>query len=165
VFTLMPSATSQHRLSTAVTQLVVLAYVDEHRAAEVLATLQRLRTGSIVDTEDAVCVVRGTDWNVKLHHGAHLGDCDEASRRFWRTLISCLVLAPGASGPRVSVQDYGIAPAFERDLAAALPPGSSAVFMTVPQRTLTRIVPELRGFGGTLLQTPIERTTHERKTL
>ena len=31
------------------TLLVALAYADEHRAAEVLATLQRLRTGTLID--------------------------------------------------------------------------------------------------------------------
>jgi uncharacterized membrane protein len=45
--------------------LVVLAYTDEYRAAEVLATLQRLRTGMLVEPRDATSVMRSLDWNLE----------------------------------------------------------------------------------------------------
>ena len=43
---------------TPLSQLVVLAYADEYRAAEVLATLQRLRAGAMLDAQDAMSVTR-----------------------------------------------------------------------------------------------------------
>jgi uncharacterized membrane protein len=138
-----------------VKQLVVLAYVDEHRAAEVLAMLQRLHTNYVFQDDNAVCVVRATDWNVKLTHGTDLGRVDDEPRQFWRALVASLVLAPGTADCRRSGQDYGIGPEFERELHANLPPGSSAVFIIVPPPMLSEIVPDLYRCGGTLLQTSI----------
>jgi uncharacterized membrane protein len=136
--------------------LVVLAYADEHRAAEVLATLQRLRNGSIFEVLEAVCVVRRTDWTVILQQAVDLAVADDTSSRFWRGLISSLILTPGATPLRINVGEYGIEPGFERRLRGALPPGSSAVFLIVPAGGLRRLAPYLRDFGGTLAATPIE---------
>ena len=82
---------------TPLSHLVVLAYADEYRAAEVLATLQRLHTGAVLDAQDAMSVMRATDWSVTLHYGAELGSDAERSGQFWRTLIASLLLAPGGS--------------------------------------------------------------------
>jgi uncharacterized membrane protein len=138
-----------------VKQLVALTFVDEHRAAEVLAMLQRMHKGDVFQEDNAVCVVRATDWNVTLTYGTNLGRLDYQHLQFWRTLIASLVLAPGTADCRRSGQDYGIAPEFERELHANLPPGSSAVFMIVPPPMLPEIVPDLHRCGGTLLQTTI----------
>jgi uncharacterized membrane protein len=139
-----------------VKHLVVLAFVDEHRAAEVLAMLRRLNAGCAFQDENAACVVRATDWNVTLTHATHLARRDDTPRQFWRGLVASLVLAPGTADCRVSGQDYGIAPEFEAELRAALPPGSSAIFLVVSALTLTHVLPELHRCGGTLLQTPID---------
>ena len=144
------------------TQLVVLAYADEHRAAEVLATLQRLRTGTLIDAEDVVSVVRATDWGVILHYAADLRTDDVRSNKFWRTLITCLLLAPGGSSTTVRPEAFGIEPEFARGVEAALPLGSSAVFMLVPRRAMTQALPELQRFGGSLLRTAIERALVNR---
>src|SRR6478672_562473 len=101
VFTPMPCR-HRHFTLAVVKQLVVLSYVDEHRAAEVLALLQRLHTGSNVQLDNAVGVVRGTDWNVKLHHGTDLSEPDDSSARFWQGLVASLVLTPGTEIGRAS---------------------------------------------------------------
>ena len=44
------------------TNLVAQTYADEYRAGEVLATLQRLRTGALINARDVVSVLRATDW-------------------------------------------------------------------------------------------------------
>jgi uncharacterized membrane protein len=139
-----------------VNQLVVLAFVDEHRAAEVLAMLRRWDAGCAFQDENAACVVRATDWNVTLTHATHLARRDDAPRQFWRGLVASLVLAPGTADCRVNGQDYGLAPEFEADLRAALPPGSSAIFLLVSALTLAQVLPDLHRCGGTLLQTPID---------
>ncbi|MBV9328555.1 MAG: DUF1269 domain-containing protein [Chloroflexi bacterium] len=138
-----------------VKQLVALAYVDEHRAVEVLALLQRLHTDSAVPVQDAVGVVRGTDWNVKLHHYMDLAQPEDAAVPFWRGLIASLVLAPGTADCRKTGQDYGLLPEFEHELRMAMPPGSSAVFMLVTESTLAALLDELYRMGGTLLNSPI----------
>jgi uncharacterized membrane protein len=138
-----------------VKQLVVLAFVDEHRASEVLAMLQRIHTGHVFQYDNAVCVVRATDWNVKLTHGVDLGRIDDKPRQFWRELIATLVLAPGTADCRRTGEDFGIEPGFERELHANLPPGSSAVFMIVSPQMLSEIVEDLHLCGGTLLQSDL----------
>jgi uncharacterized membrane protein len=134
-----------------------LAYADEYRAAEVLATLQRLRTGSVIDEHGAVSVVRATDWSVKVHYGGDLRADAAAMANFWRSLIASLLLAPDGSAHHMRLEDCGLDVEFAQRLGAALPPGSSAVFMLVPRAALSRVLPELHRFGGTLLQAPIER--------
>jgi uncharacterized membrane protein len=142
-----------------VKKLVVLAFVDEHRAAEVLAMLRRLDAGYAFQDESAACVVRATDWNVTLTHATHLARRDDTLHQFWRGLVATLVLAPGTADCRASGQDYGIAPQFEAELRAALPPGSSAIFLLVSPPTLTEVLPDLHRCGGTLLHTAIDLGT------
>ena len=155
MFCLMAPCGRRPRL-VLVNQLVVLAFVDEHRAAEVLAMLRRLDAGCALEEEHAVCVVRATDWNVTLTHATHLGRRDERPRQFWRGLVASLILAPGTADCRGSPRDYGIGPEFEGELRAALPPGSSAVFLLVPPLTVRHILPDLHRCGGTLLHTAID---------
>jgi uncharacterized membrane protein len=145
-----------------VTRLVALAYADEHRAAEVLATLQRLHTGALVAAEDVVSVVRATDWAITLHWASDLGTDDVQTHQFWRTLITSLLLAPGGTSTTVRPDAFGLEPEFARCIEAALPLGSSAVFLLVPRTALTRVLPELERFGGFLVQTSIERAAVNR---
>jgi uncharacterized membrane protein len=144
------------------TQLVALAYADEHRAAEVLATLQRLRTGALIDAQALVSVVRATDWGITLHYAADLRTDDVHTHQFWRTLVSSLLLAPGGASTTVRPGEFGLEPEFVRDIEAALPLGSSAVFLLVPRSAMTRVLPELQRFGGLLLQTTIDRAAIRR---
>jgi uncharacterized membrane protein len=137
--------------------LVVLAYADEYRAAEVLATLQRLRTGAMLDTQDATSVMRATDRSVTLHYSADLGPDAERAGRFWRALIASLLLAPGGSTRRIRPEVCGLDPGFVLDLNAAMPPGSSAVLLLVARSARSRVFRELACFGGNLLETPIDR--------
>jgi uncharacterized membrane protein len=117
--------------------------------------LQRLHGARAFQDDNAVCVVRATDWRVRLIHGSDLGRRDDRPRQFWQALVASLVLAPGTEDRGGGVQDYGITPRFEQDLWAALPPGSSAVFMILDHATLDELIADLYQCGGTLLQTPI----------
>jgi uncharacterized membrane protein len=137
--------------------LVALAYADEYRAAEVVAGLRRLRTGAFAEVVDIVAVVRRTDWTVLLCREVDLSLADDCCLRFWRGLVSSLILAPGLANVRSKLVDYGVDPAFERRLTAALPPGSSAVLVIVPPNALRKFAAALDSFGGTLCKTPIER--------
>jgi len=141
--------------------LVVLAYADEHRAAEVLAALRRLRTGAFAEVDDAVYVVRRTDWTVLLCREVDLAVTDDCSLQFWRGCISSLIPAPGVVSLRSNAVEFGIDPGFERRLAAALPPGSSAVMLIVEPTALSRMTSDLYSFGGTLCTTPIDRHRYQ----
>src|SRR5262245_56711040 len=119
--------------------LLVLAFADEHRSAEVLATLQRLRGGSEPCVDHAVSVVRRTSWTVKLQHVVDLGTHDASANGFWAGLVATLILAPNCSSLRGRPVDYGIESGFAHALGAALPPGGSGVFMIAPRRALDRL--------------------------
>jgi len=135
--------------------LVALAYADEYRAAEVIAFLQRARIGSAFGLKYVVGVVRRTDWSVTLQHAVELAEDGDCACHFWRPLIACLILTPGVSSQRARCEDFGLDPDFERRLGGVLPPGSSAVFMIVPGRSVTRICAEIDPLQGTLLTSAI----------
>ncbi len=135
--------------------LVVLAYADEYRAAEVLATLQRLHTGTLVEARDATSVVRRMNWSVKLQYGCDLGDDDGPTVRAWRAMVAVLLPPPGEMQPSSSA-GYGFRPGFTHAVNAAMPPGSSAVLMSLSRSAMLPLLRELRRFGGTLLDTPID---------
>lgn len=60
--------------------LIVIAYADEFRAAEVRATLARLQLEYLIDLEDAVVVRRNRHGDVKLDQPVNLTAADAASR-------------------------------------------------------------------------------------
>ena len=142
---------------------MVLAYADEYRGAEVLATLRRLHQGADLALADAACFVRATDWTVTLHHSVDLSEQPWRSAGFWRDVVVSLVPAPGTFDCRVSVGKLGLTEDFKRELAAELPPGSSAVLLLVPPLLVERYVAELYRFGGKLLHTPISLCSRHEK--
>jgi uncharacterized membrane protein len=146
--------------------LLALAYADEYRGAEVLAALRRLRTGALGDVVDAVSVVRRTDWTVLLSREVDVSVTDDCCLRYWRGLISSLIVTPGVASLRTRTREYGVEPQFERRLAGVLPPGSSAVLLIVPLAARGDITTALSSFGGTLCQSPIGHAcTHEQSNL
>ena len=52
--------------------LIVIAYPEEHRAAEVLATLKQLRSEDLIDLDDAFYVTKDQKGDIKVHHAVHL---------------------------------------------------------------------------------------------
>jgi uncharacterized membrane protein len=145
-----------------VRELVAFVYPDAFRAAEVMATVNRLRPESSLELNDAVCVTRDPLGNLKLQY-AECPTRGASAVRFWRTLIGSLVPAPpaapagGAAGDpaRGSHPASGIDDSFAEALRAQLTPGTSAVFALVPDVTRDRLVPHLSAFGGTFLRTTL----------
>jgi uncharacterized membrane protein len=138
-----------------VKQLVVLAYADEYRATEVLATLQRLHLGSDLPVVDAVSVARALDWTVILHQSVDLSEPHLRSTAFWRQFVASLVPAPGTHDCPTTAANFGLSEDFKRALNSELPPGSSAVFLLVPPCSLGEHISELHRFGGKLLHAPV----------
>ena len=52
--------------------LVVVAYPDEYRAAEVLATVQRMRSDYLIDIDDACYVTKDAQGKLTAHHHMQL---------------------------------------------------------------------------------------------
>jgi uncharacterized membrane protein len=145
--------------------LVAITYPDEHRAAEVLATLKRLQHEYLLDLEDAVVVTKDAQGKIKLHQSVNLTAVGAATGAFWGTLVGMLFLIPlgglaiGAAAGALSgaLSDYGIDDSFIRSLSEQMPPGSSAIFMLVRKSTTDKVEPELAKFGGKILYTSVSK--------
>ncbi len=150
--------------------LIVIAFQDEHRASEMLTALQRMEAEHLVDLEDAVVVVRDKGGKVRLQQTYDLTATGAATGAFWGLLIGFLLSIPtgglllpffaslaGAAGGALSgkLSDIGINDDFIKELSATLTPSSSALFLLVRRVTTDKVLPELRQFGGTVLQTSL----------
>lgn len=162
--------------------LIVIAFKDEHRATEMLTALRRMEAEHLVDLEDAVVVVRNKDGKVRLQQTYDLTASGAASGAFWGLLIGFLfsiptggVLLPffaslaGAAGGALSgkLSDIGINDDFIKEIGTTITPSTSALFLLVRSVTSDKVLPELRQYGGTVLQTSLsnEAETELRESL
>lgn len=150
--------------------LVVVAYPDEYRAAEVLAELRRLNSTYLIDLEDACYVTKDARGKLKLHQNTSLTGAGAAWGGMWGLLIGLLFFVPvfglalgaGLGALAGKLGNYGIDENFAKQLAATMQPNSSAIFMLVRRATPDKAVPELAKFGGTILQTNLPKETEEK---
>jgi uncharacterized membrane protein len=150
--------------------LIVVAYPDEYRAAEVLATLRRLNKAYLIDLDDACYVTKDAQGKIKLHQNTSLAGAGAAWGGMWGMLIGLLFFVPflglaiGAGLGAISgrLGDYGIDDTFAKQLTATLKPNSSAIFMLVRRSTPDKVVPELSQYGGTILQTSLPAETEAK---
>lgn len=160
--------------------LIALAFEDEHRAAEVLNTLHRLQAEHLIDLDDAVVVVKNREGRLKLHQTHDLSAAGAAGGAWWGLLLGIIfslpVLGPGAlalpflgalagaAGGAIGghFSDIGIDDRFIREVSAKLQPGSSAIFILVWKATLDEVLPELGRFEGTILHTSLSKEADEK---
>jgi uncharacterized membrane protein len=158
--------------------LLVVGFTGEDTADQVLNKLAALQKEHLIDLADACVVVRDASGNVRLKQAMNLVGAGAASGgisgALWGTLIGLLFLNPlagllagaafgaGAGALSGALVDYGIDDAFIRSLGATIEPGSSALFVLVRRATPDRVLPELRPFGGTVLQTSLPHEQEER---
>lgn len=143
--------------------LVVVAYEDEHRAAEVLATLRRLQSEYLIDLEDAAVVTKNAESKVKLQQSQNLTAAGALGGGFWGLLIGTLFFVPvvgaavgaGAGALAGKFSDTGVDDRFVKDVSNRLGPSTSALFVLVQKATPERVVPEIARFGGTVLRTSL----------
>ena len=139
--------------------LVVVAYPDEYRAAEVLAALRRLNSEYLIDLDDACYVTKDARGKLKLHQNTSLAGAGAAWGGMWGMLIGLLFFVPflglalgaGLGALSGKLSDYGIDDNFAKQIAANIQPNSSAIFMLIRKSTPDKVVPEMAKFGGTIL--------------
>lgn len=149
--------------------LVVIGFDEVHKAEEVRLALFKMQKDYLIDLEDAVVAVKGEDGKVKLHQVHNLTAAGAVSGGFWGTLIGMIFLNPllgaaaGATAGAISgaLTDAGIDDKFMKGLAGSLEPGHSALFVLVRKSTPDKVLEELKGYGGTVLQTSL---SHEDET-
>ena len=150
--------------------LIVVAYPDEYRAAEVLASLRRLKKEYLIDLDDACYVTKDASGKIKLHQNTSLAGAGAAWGGMWGLLIGLLFFVPFlglALGAGLGVlsgklSDYGIDDNFAKQIATTMQPNTSAIFMLVRRSTPDKVVPELAQYGGSILQTSLPKETEEK---
>jgi len=143
--------------------LIVVGYNDEHQAEEVRLKLLKMQHEYLVDLEDAVVAVRDKEGKVKLHQIHNLTAAGAISGGFWGALIGLLFLSPilgaaigaGAGAVGGTLSDIGIDDNFMKELAGTLAPGTSALFVLVRKMTPDKVLPQLQGAGGKIIQTSL----------
>lgn len=143
--------------------LVVIGYDNVFKAEEVRLTLRKLQKEYLIDLEDAVVAVKDAKGKIKLHQAVNLTAAGAVGGGFWGSLIGLIFLNPllgaaiGAAAGATSgaLTDVGINDKFMKDLAAAMNPGSSALFVLVRKATPDKVLAELQGSGGKVLKTSL----------
>ena len=151
--------------------LAVIAYPEQGTAAEAAAALQRMQKELLIELEDIAWVTKTQDGKMKLHQGASLTGAGAASGAFWGFLFGLLFLVPlfgmalgaatGALAGKLS--DFGIDDAWIKEVAAAIPPGGSGLFVMARNANAERVLPEMAKFGGTVIKTNL--TTEQQQAL
>jgi uncharacterized membrane protein len=150
--------------------LIVVGYNDEHQAEEVRLKLLKMQHEYLVDLEDAVVAVRDREGKVKLHQIHNLTAAGAISGGFWGALIGLLFLSPilgaalgaGAGAVGGALSDIGIDDNFMKELAGTLQPGASALFVLVRKMTPDKVLPQLQGTGGKILQTSLSNEDEKK---
>jgi uncharacterized membrane protein len=151
-------------------ELIVVAYPDRHRADEVLLALRKSEKAHLVDLEDAAIVSKSESGRVSLRQTHHLSASGALGGGFWGLLIGSLFMAPvigaavgAATGALAgALADVGIDDTFMRQLGAQLEPDSSALFLLIIRAAPDQIVTDLAPFGGTLLRTTLAHADEQR---
>jgi uncharacterized membrane protein len=158
--------------------LIAVAFKDEHTADQVLNKLQALQKEHLIDLEDACVVVRDQAGQVHLKQAIHLARMGAATGgiqgAMWGTLIGLLFLNPligmvagaavgaGSGALAGSISDYGIDDQFIQSVGSNIAPGSSALFVLVRSVTADKVLPELQPFEGTVLRTSLSNEQEAR---
>jgi len=164
-----------------VRELVAFVYPDAFRAAEVMATLHRLRTEVDGDLGDTVCISRDSHGRVALQYAQcptapTAPTAEPPQLRFWQALVRSFVsppapetpAAPGAGGAGGDpARELPTVPPLDERFTAALRdrlrPDSSAVLVLVRDVSGDRLVPRVGVFGGTILRTPLPDEASSRR--
>lgn len=148
------------------TNLVVIAFDEQHRAEEMRLKLLKMQKDYLVDLEDAAVAIKDDQGKVRLNQMYNLTATGAVAGGFWGSLLGLIFLNPllglaagaaaGAAGGALT--DVGVDDKFMKELAAGFKNGSSALFVLVRKATPDKVLAELEGCGGKVLKTSL---THE----
>ncbi|SMF95642.1 Uncharacterized membrane protein [Methylomagnum ishizawai] len=144
-------------------ELIVIGYDNLFQAEEVRLKLLKMQRDYLIDLEDAVVAVKQADDKVKLNQVFNLTQAGAIGGSFWGALVGMLFLNPllgaavgaGAGAISGALSDVGIDDDFMKNLADTFKPGTSALFILVRKATPDKVLDELRGAGGKIIQTSL----------
>jgi uncharacterized membrane protein len=150
--------------------LIAIAYPDVDTAQQVMTTLGELQVERSIQLEDAVIVTREEGGKVKLHQARSTAGAGAMGGALWGGLIGLLFLAPvlgmvvgAASGALTGkLTDVGVNDSFLKELGEKLEPGMAAVIVLVSRSTPDKVIPAVRDYGGTVLQSSLDNEAEAR---
>ncbi|MEZ2131901.1 MULTISPECIES: DUF1269 domain-containing protein [unclassified Sinorhizobium] len=149
--------------------LIVIVYPTEAKAEEVRNRLFELQREYLITLGDAVIATKTDGGKVKLNQIVNTTALGAARGSFWGLLVGLLFLSPligvalGAASGAIggALSDVGINDDFMKDLSANLEPGKAALFLLVQDMTADKVINEIEGYGGTVLQTSLDETKEQ----
>ena len=146
--------------------LVVIAFPDEAKAEEVRQKLLKMQKEYLLELGDAVIAVKDAHGNVKLNQLINTTKVGAVGGTFWGALIGLIFLMPlagaalGAASGALGgyLTDVGIDDKFMKETAAAIQPGTAALFVLARKVTADKVMEGLKGEGGTILKTSLDHT-------
>lgn len=149
-------------------ELIAISYDDVHQAEEVRLKLLKMQKDYLIDLEDAVVAVKDSKGKIKLRQMYDLTGAGAASGGFWGLLIGLLFLNPllgfavGATSGAIggALSDVGINNDFMKKLASHIQECNSVLFILVRKSTPDKVLEELNGAGGKIIQTSL---SHEKE--
>ena len=147
-------------------ELVVIAFPNEAKAEEVRQTLLAMQKEYLIELGDAVIAAKDDQGRIKLNQLLNTTTAGAVSGAFWGSLIGLIFLMPlagaaigaasGAIGGKLT--DIGINDKWMKDVAAAIQPGTAALFLLIRKVTADKVLARLKGEGGIVMQTSLDHT-------
>src|SRR5216683_6592082 len=137
--------------------LVQITFPSEAKAEQVRQKLLDMQKEYLIELSDAVIAVKQPNGHVKLNQLFHPTAAGAVSGAFWGTLIGLIFLMPlagavlGAASGTLGgyLTDVGIDDKWMKETAAAIQPGTAALFVLVRKVTADKVLEGLKGEGGT----------------
>jgi len=147
-------------------ELVVIAFPTEAKAEEVRQKLLAMQKEYLLEMSDAVIAVKDAKGRIKLNQMLNTTAVGAVSGTFWGTLIGLIFLMPlagaalGAASGALggALTDVGINDKWMKETAAAIQPGTAALFVLVRRVTADKVLERLRGEGGIVMKTSLDHT-------
>jgi uncharacterized membrane protein len=146
--------------------LVVIAFPTEAKAEEVRQKLLAMQKEYLIELDDAVVAAKDAQGRIKLNQLINTTTAGAVSGTFWGALIGLTFLMPlvgaamGAASGALSgtLTDLGINDKWMKETAAAIQPGTAALFVLVRKVTADKVLERLKGEGGTVMKTSLDHT-------
>lgn len=150
-------------------ELIAIVYPDEARAEEVRKRLFELQKEYLIEIGDAVIATKDANGQVKLNQLVNTTAAGALTGSFWGMLVGLVFMNPllgtavgAASGALAgAMSDFGIDDKFMTDVASAIQPGSACLFVLARKVTVDKVVDRIKGFGGTVLRTSLDRSKED----
>jgi len=147
-------------------ELVVIAFPTEAKAEEVRQKLLGMHKEYLLEIGDAVVAVKDANGRIKLNQLLNTTATGAVSGAFWGSLIGLIFLMPLAGAARGaasgalggSLADVGLNDKWMKETAAAIKPGTAALFVLVRRATADKVLEGLHGEGGTVMKTSLDHT-------